>query len=155
MAYNMFNNNGYTYGAVPNYGAQQPYMPIQQPQPQQSADTQVQGVKFLTSDEARAYVVAPFQSVMIVDRDNSVFYIKSADAMGKSYMETYKYEKYDANAGSAPSTPIDASMFVTKQDFANIDFVTRSDLDKFEARLDELQKKIRINEILSEKKGEV
>ena len=67
-------------------------MPQRQMQPMQTEEVPFNDIKFVTEDEARAYIVMPNAKVMLMDRDKSVFYIKSADSLGKSTLEGFKYE---------------------------------------------------------------
>ena len=74
-------------------------------------------VKFVTEDEAKAYIVLPNAKVMLMDRDKSMFYIKSADTLGKSTLEAFKYSKIDDNPTQQvlnENTPLE---FVKTSDF--------------------------------------
>ena len=75
MAYNnyMF-PQGYYPAIVPQY---QQTVPQQQAQPQNNGIIWVQG-----EQAAKGYPVAPNQSVLLMDSEQSAFYIKSADNAG-------------------------------------------------------------------------
>lgn len=118
MAYQQFGNS--------MYGYQQPYyqQPVQdqlgmlrsQQQPQQTAPAAplwVQG-----EAGAKAYPVAPGSSVILMDSENNVFYIKSADQSGMPMMRTFDY----AERTAAHNHPVQAAMpmqaeFVTRAEF--------------------------------------
>lgn len=120
-------NNGYpvTYQQYyPQYQQQQPM--VQQAQQQQQSTNSgliwVQG-----ENAARAYMVAPNQSVMLMDSDSNTFFIKSADASGMpmplrifDYKERTQTQQQHSPIAepSAPVQPeIDLSGYVTREEF--------------------------------------
>ena len=127
----------------PNY--QQPIQPTQpQMQPQQQQVTQqtqgvpIREVRFVTSDEARAYIVFPNSNALLIDSPNGMAYLKTADNMGQSFTEYFRFEK--VNADGSPIAPnqevkkepqIDLSMFVSKDDFS----VLAEKVDSLQKRL--------------------
>lgn len=155
-----YNTYGQNYGLYQNPQMTQRPMPMQ-PQPQ---DVPFNDIKFVTADEAKAYIVMPNTKVMLMDRDNSVFYIKSADGLGKSMLEAFKYTRLEDNASEMVSAEFDPKEFVRSSDLADIlrkddlkgfltaeegkNFVTKDDLKGIDEKLDQLQKQIKINEIL-------
>jgi hypothetical protein len=159
----------YSYNPYQNYGMyQQPsYQSQQMTQPQMVQNQQymqptntspINDIKFVTADEAKAYIVMPNTKVMLMDRDKSVFYIKSADSLGKSTLEGYKYTPLDNTPSESVSPVLDPKDFVktqdldnylTKDDLANFltrndaqNFITRDDFKSIDAKLDKLQKQI-------------
>lgn len=161
MAYGTFANNynyANPYGYVGNnyYGGtyqpnwvQQPQQQMLQQQTQQPAQNAynipIEGVVFLTSDEAKAYIVPPNKRVMIMDRDKSVFYIKSADALGQSNTSTYKFEPLEETPKmEIESKAVSTEEFVTKDDMKL--FATANDLqalkDDFAKSLEDLKKSV-------------
>ena len=131
-----YNTYGQNYGLYQNPQMAQRPMPMQ-PQPQ---DVPFNDIKFVTADEAKAYIVMPNTKVMLMDRDNSVFYIKSADGLGKSMLEAFKYARLEDNANEPVSSDFDPK--------ESKNFVTKDDLKGIDEKLDQLQKQIKINEIL-------
>ena len=157
----------YSYNPYQNYGYQPSYQ-----QPQQVVQNQQQyqqqympttsvpfnEVRFATLKEAEAYIVVPNTKVMFMDRDNSVFYIKSADSLGKSTLEGYKYTPMDNSPTESVSLDFDPKDFVKTDDLKNYltkqyldgfvtrndikDFITKDDLKGIDARFDKLQKQI-------------
>lgn len=82
MAYNnyMF-PQGYHPAIIPQY--QQTVPQIQQNVPQQQAQPQNNGIIWVQGEQAaKGYPVAPNQSVLLMDSEQSAFYIKSADNAG-------------------------------------------------------------------------
>ena len=165
MIYNNYNGmNGYAspYYSQYNrpyqqYAAQQQLQQMQQqmqPQmpPQQQFRPQempIQGVKFLTADEVKAYIVMPNSKEMLIDTTNSIAYIKSADSMGQSSTKMYRFEEVSEDdiksAIEAKFQPqVDLSGYVPREDF---DALSKA----FAEKLDKLEKKIKISEIMEGK----
>lgn len=89
---------------------------------QNTNDYAMQGVKFVTQDEAKAYIVMPNQRVLLMDKNNSLFYIKSADSLGQSTLEAYEFKKVDMNNSQIKED--------TRQSFDIDKLVKKEDLDK-------------------------
>ena len=128
-----FGNYG-NYGAYPTGGymqpAQQQYypataQPMMQTQPQQTPASPlwVQG-----EAGAKAYPVAPGNSVLLMDSERNVFYIKSADASGMPMMRTFDYTERTA----AQNPPVQAAQMPQG------DYVTRAEFDALARKLDAL-----------------
>lgn len=160
--YNPFLNNAYY-----PYGNQyQPYQPqmAQRPQPQPTQpqaqfDTPIQDLRFVTSEEAKAFIVAPNTNALLIDRANKVAHLKSTDNLGQSSMRYFRFEEVDHEGkslkGEPPVPTIDPAMFVKKEDLENIAtkddlkaFSTKEDLKTLYAKVDNLQRKIKITEML-------
>lgn len=97
------------------YPYQQQYHPqySPQPQPQDSGIIWVQG-----EAAARAYMVAPGRSVMLLDADSNTFYIKSADASGMPQpLRIFDYnERTASQVVESTASEIDTSQFVTRKE---------------------------------------
>ena len=105
--YPNYNYNGYSYNI--------------QPQPQSSGINWVQG-----EAGAKSYNIAPGQSVMLMDSESNVFYIKSSDASGMpmplrifDYTERIPQKQQSSN-----------------QSQPQVEYITRKE---FEKRLSELK----------------
>lgn len=161
MAYN--NYSGY-YG-YPQYNSMS-YQQYQQPMAQQQIMSNQQQnneipfseMHFGTIKEAEAYIVAPMKSAVFYNRGLGEIYIKSADAMGNPYLETFKKVGVENNTTKAETSEFDPKMFVKSEDLKNFitkddlnDFLTTNDFDQIMQEIDRLKKRIQINEI--EKKG--
>lgn len=111
------------YSAVPAY--QNPYYPTAVPsypsQISSSGITWVQG-----ESGAKAYPVAPGNTVLLMDSESSVFYIKSTDASGiPQPLRTFDYsERIEAKA----------------EEVANANYVTRDEFDELKKLIDDLTK---------------
>ena len=103
----MFGTNNYT-----NPYWNPSYTQIQQPQPQQSNSniTWIQG-----EPSAKSFAVAPGQTVLLMDSESNVFYIKSSDASGMPMpLRTFDYkERVDVAKNATPST----DNYVTREEF--------------------------------------
>lgn len=129
-----FGNYG-NYNAFQPGGFQQPqpyYVPPAQPcmQYRLPAQQQVPASPLWVQGEAgaKAYPVAPGNSVLLMDSERNVFYIKSADASGMPMMRTFDYTERTA----AQNPPVQAAQ--TPQG----DYVTRGEFDALRARIEAL-----------------
>lgn len=106
MAYNGFFPTGY------NPYQMQYQQPMQAVQPAQNSIQWVQG-----ETGAKAYNVGAGQSVLLMDSESNVFYIKSTDNSGMPLpLRIFDYtERTAQNAPTAPqNAQIDTSLFVTR-----------------------------------------
>lgn len=105
---------------------QQMYQPYQyaplQNQPQSSAQN---GIIWVTGEAgAKAYLVAPNNTVQLWDSESQVIYLKSADASGMPSMKVLDYTIRDSGK-TAPSAPLQdvtdkLSGYATKDDLKGI-----------------------------------
>lgn len=139
--------------AFPNYfptgynpmGNYNPYQ-VGYQQAQSSQQAQTGGLQWVQGEAgAKAFPVNAGQSVLLMDSENNVFYIKSTDNSGMPLpLRTFDYKERTAQstpktAQNAPQATIDTSAFVTR--------------DELEKRLAELVAKNR--SIPNEIKGDV
>lgn len=97
----------------------------QYPQPtyqQLPVEQKFQDIKFLNAEQIKAYIVLPGTKEMLIDKENSMAYIVSADNMGNS--TTKKYSFIDLNEPKED----------TKTDMN--EYVKITDLDKFVQKAD-------------------
>ena len=64
---------------------------------------------------AKAFLVAPGSSVLLMDSDSSCFYIKSADATGMPTLRTFEYKEKQT-----VETPVQTDEYVKKADFEGL-----------------------------------
>lgn len=117
----MFNNYpNYSYNnnyAMPQYQQQYAQMqqqamrqpqqqPIQQPQMQVPYEIPIQDVRFVTSEEAKAFIVMPNTKALLIDRQNGIALLKSADNLGQSVTNFFKF--IPVNADGTPIAPVEA-----------------------------------------------
>lgn len=131
-------------------------MPMQTQQPQTQFEIPLREVKFVTSEEAKAYIVFPNTAVLLIDKQQGLAYLKSADNMGQSFMETFSFKKYEQGQETAlkdtkEEKPIDLSNFVQKDDLKV--FASLKDYNELFEKVEELNKKIEILSKPQENKG--
>ena len=120
----MFGNyyNGYTPGYY-NPMQNDPFGKMSLPQtamPTQQGTGEIQWVQGEVG--AKSYPVAPGRSVILMDSENSVFYIKTLDASGMPLpLRTFDYsERMPAQAqmpGAQPEAQFNPGEFVTRKEF--------------------------------------
>jgi hypothetical protein len=134
MYNNPYSNYPYSNYGMPNYG-QRPYAPqAQQPlqntqqipmqqQPQMQYELPIQDVRFVTSEEAKAYIVMPNSKALLIDKNSGVAHLKVADNMGQSQTQYFRFEPVNADGTpikpQAPTSSIDIDEFSKK--FATIE----------------------------------
>lgn len=107
---------------------QQQYQPMQQmqtppPQPQPANN----GIIWVQGEEAaKAYMVAPGNSVLLMDSEGNTLYLKSTDAQGMPL--PLRIFDYTERTGAAQKAPVPHAE----------DYVTRAEFEALTARLDAL-----------------
>lgn len=114
----------------------QPMQSMQQTQNQQSSN----GIIWVQGEEgAKAYMVAPGNSVLLMDSENSAFYIKSTDNSGMPMpLRIFDYVERNAKQQTQNIKP-------------NVEYVTRQEFDALSARINDIMANINNN---SESVGE-
>ena len=130
-------NYGYQY---PYYGAQPPMADnlaqlrmnanqmqnavVSQPMPSQPMQQQSSQIIWVSGEAgAKSYLVAPGNTVMLLDAENSVFYLKSADASGMPLpLRIFDYKErttaaQQAFGGSVATESVNLDNFVTREEF--------------------------------------
>ena len=118
---------GYNYGQY--YNPLQPQMDrlaqmqaqYQQQQPQVPQTNQ--GILWVQGEAgAKSYLVAPNTSVLLMDSENSQFYIKTTDQAGMPTLRTFAYQEVTGapqNAQKQPETDLD-DKYVTRQEYNDL-----------------------------------
>jgi hypothetical protein len=111
---------------MPQMAEQAQYVPQYQ-QPIQTNPTPMQMLTQPTNDmlfvlnenEASAYPVAPNNSVVLWDKNNKTFYIKTANAQGIPSMQIYDFAERAEKAQNEPTTHkcTCGDKFITKEEF--------------------------------------
>lgn len=137
----MFNNYGQfpTYTAVSLYGQiagqnaqQNPNNYYQNFQPQPSNFNQQTNITFVNGIEgAKAFQMSPNSSALLMDSDNSKFYVKSTDSLGVAKISSYSFTEDENLYGSNQ----------TSQDTANIDQLNKEEYDSLILKVSELEVK--------------
>lgn len=118
---------GYNYGQY--YNPLQPQMDrlaqmqaqYQQQQPQVPQTNQ--GILWVQGEAgAKSYLVAPNTSVLLMDSENSQFYIKTTDQAGMPTLRTFVYQEVTEapqNVQKEPETNLD-DKYVTRQEYNDL-----------------------------------
>lgn len=125
---------GYYGQAMPDQLAQLRQNAYQQPMMGQAAQ-QTQGTPSIIwvqgEEGAKAYMVAAGNSVLLMDSENSAFYIKSTDASGMPLpLRVFDYKERTTAAKTPPQTAQQP----------DVEFVTRAEFDALAARCAALEK---------------
>ena len=148
----MFNNYGQfpTYSAISSYGQiagqnaqQNPNNYYQNFQPQPSNFNQQTNITFVNGIEgAKAFQMSPNSSALLMDSDNSKFYVKSTDSLGVAKISSYCFTEDENLYGSN----------LTSQDTANFVQLNKEEYDSLILKVSELEVK---TDELSSKLAEV
>ena len=65
---------------------------------------------------AKSYLVAPNSTVLLMDSDDAVFYLKSADSAGLPTLRTFSYVEIESNHNKQKSSEIQKE-FVDREEF--------------------------------------
>lgn len=132
---------------------QQYQQPIQtNPAPMQMQTQPTNDMLFvLNENEASAYPVAPNNSVVLWDKNNKTFYIKTANAQGIPSMQVYDFTERIEKAENEPTTHkcTCGDKFVTKEEFDALKGKFYDILAKYDGLL--LEQKQKEKEIEAEK----
>lgn len=88
--------------------------------PSQPSNPQDGGINWVQGEAgAKSYPVAPSQSVMLMDSENEVFYIKTVDASGMPLpLRIFDYKERNAQEKEIEEIPqIDMSNYITREEF--------------------------------------
>lgn len=83
---------------------QQPIQTNPTPMPMQAQQTNDTMLFVLNENEASAYPVAPNNSVVLWDKNNKTFYIKTANSQGIPSMQIYDFKERVQTQENAPKT---------------------------------------------------
>lgn len=135
---------GYYNPSIPQQDMQtNQQIPVQQPMQQMPMQTptpftQTQPINdmmlfVLNENEASAYPVAPNNSVVLWDKNNKTFYIKTANAQGIPSMQIYDFIERIENPSKTPTE------HVCK---CGDDFIPKSELNAINGKFDDISGKI-------------
>lgn len=126
MALPLYGYNPYQFGQVNPLQPQmdrlaQMQAQYQQQQPQVPQTNQ--GILWVQGEAgAKSYLVAPNTSVLLLDSENSQFYIKTTDQAGMPTLRTFVYQEVTEapqNAQKQPETNLD-DKYVTRQEYDDL-----------------------------------
>lgn len=89
-------------------------VPQIQTMPQQQVN---QGLLWVSGEVgAKSYLVAPNSTVLLMDSDDAVFYLKSADSAGLPTLRTFSYVEIESNQNKQKSSEVQKE-FVDREEF--------------------------------------
>lgn len=144
---NIYSQYPYTAYNYPNFAQRQvPQQMVGQPIMQQTAqptmqyEVPIQDVRFVTSEEAKAFIVMPNSKALLIDKNGGFAHLKTADGMGQSVTQYFKFEQVNPD-GSPFGTqekelPVDFGNFATKKDIEGLP--TAEQYKKLEERYNSL-----------------
>lgn len=158
----MYGNNNYqpyyygNYGGSPNY-MQRAYnsqpqtssqIPMQMGMGQQMPPTDmlINDIKYVNRAQAEAYIAFPNTKVMLIDRESGIVYIKTADGMGQSKTDYFRFEPI--NADGSPIKPqetmpqVDFNDYIKREEIPNLGFATVAQYNDLAQKLEQIQKQL-------------
>lgn len=165
----MYGNNPYqSYPYQSNYGGMSGYaqrgynsqpQPMAQPQPQAQPQMQmpmaqpmppmdlpIQDIKYVNKAQAEAYIVYPNTKVMLIDKESGMVYVKTADGMGQSKTDYFRFEPINADGSpikpQEPTPQVDFNQFIKKEDLENLGFVNIEQFNQLAQKLEQIQKRL-------------
>lgn len=140
-----------------SYAPQTPQIPQTQPQqnmqspmniPQQMPPMElpIQDIKYVNKAQAEAYIVFPNTKVMLIDKESGVVYMKTADGMGQTKTDYFRFEPINADGSPIkpqdPAPQVDFGSFVKKEDLEKAGFVTFVQYNELVQKLEQIQKRL-------------
>ena len=123
---NNFNNFNPTFPQAPIY----PTTPSIYQRPQLNQYAFVNGI-----EGAKSYQVMPNQTMLLMDSDNPICYMKQADNLGKSILRYFKLEEIDESKTR--------ELIETKPKENVIEYALKSDIETTNKKIEELSKLIK------------
>lgn len=116
-------------GYFPQYAN---YTPAVQPTYQQTQPSG--GINWVQGEAgAKSYLVAPGNSVLLMDSEGSRFYIKTADTAGMPSLRMFEYKECTVERAK---TPVNATEGTTAE------YVTRDEYDDLKGQIEALEKRL-------------
>ena len=120
--------------------------PQMQPQPQMQYEIPLQDVRFVTSEEAKAFIVMPNTRALLIDRQGGIAHLKSADNMGQSQTQYFRFEPINADGTpikpQEPAPQINLDEYIKKQEIEKFGFVTVAQYNELAQKLEQIQKRL-------------
>lgn len=131
--------------AQPQPQVQQPMqMPMAQPMP--PMDMPIQDIKYVNKAQAEAYIVFPNTKVMLIDKESGIAYVKTADGMGQTQTDYFRFDKVNADGSpikpQEPIPQVNFDDFIKKEDLEKFGFATVSQYNELAQKMEQIQKQI-------------
>jgi hypothetical protein len=122
---------------------QQAFAPIQTLPPM---ETPIQDIKFVNRAQAEAYIVFPNTKVMLIDTESGIAHIKTADNMGQTKTDYFRFEQVNPDGSpiksQEPKPEVNLDDFVRVDQIGKLGFVTIDQYNSLVQKFDSLQKKL-------------
>lgn len=140
-----------------SYAPQTPSMPTTQPQPNMQPpmnmpqqmppmELPIQDIKFVNKAQAEAYIVFPNTKVMLIDKESGLVYVKTADGMGQTQTDYFRFDKVNADGSpiklQEPTPQVNFDDFIKKEDLEKLGFVTVAQYNELAQKLEQIQKRL-------------
>lgn len=121
-----------------------PQQPPMQMQPQMPMEMPIQDIKFVNKAEAEAHIVYPNTRVLLIDKESGMAYLKTADNMGQSATQLFKFEPINTDGTpikpKSPTPQVNFDEFVKVEQLKDFGFVTIDEHKKVLAELEAIKK---------------
>lgn len=126
--------------------------PVQQPiQQVAQPEVPIQEIRFMTAKDINGYILLPNQKSLLIDRASNLAHIKYTNAMGESSERVFSYKELDdKSTDNSEMAEKNTVNFVEKNELDK--FITKDDFKALTTKIEGIEKKIRISEILNESK---
>lgn len=123
-------------------------------QPPQQNGIFFNNIRYVSPEDMDKYIVGLGNTDMLINMQDGIVKIKSADMAGNSFTKTFEFKEVNTqNQEKKPEQQINLENYVKKEDLT--DFIKVDALTQFSKQLDEkfekLEKKINLNNIIGEK----
>ena len=119
----------------PYFNPYQQY-PYTQPTQQQTPMTNYLQLTFINGIEgAKAFIVAPNQTIYLKDSDSNILYEKKADAQGRYTLTAFELKLVEINTPTAPSQP---TAYATTSDLNALKSIFMEQMNIITSKLEKL-----------------
>ena len=94
------------------------------------------GIQYATEEEMKALILPPNTQVLAMGKEGNVFYIKSADELGRSTMSVFDYKKHDENVSR------ETIKYITQEDLKG--FATKEELQEVLSQCKDIEKLLKV-----------
>lgn len=94
------------------------------------------GIQYATEEEMKALILPPNTQVMAMGKEGNVFYIKSADELGRSTMSVFDYKKHEENVSR------ETIKYITQEDLKG--FATKEELQEVLSQCKDIEKLLKV-----------
>lgn len=167
--YSNFMPNYYGGAYVPPFQTWQPQQNIYKPAnttpvmfpnqtPAQNLISPIQNVRYLTADQIKAYIVMPNMTELLIDKDNNLAHLKSADQTGQATTKIYRFQEVEENEQKKVETATNTledklDNYVTKDMLSNL--ASANEIAQLKEQIEKLQKQIKLSALFTEGQSNV